>query len=353
MKQLTKEREDYKKRFMAHKAAVERQKQLLEQSERIRQNQQKLIEMQAKKIEKLKCILDVPNSTPPLLKKSSAELQKPRGQSRPTSMHESRQASFRLASKEQRASVSKRDSIIGQRSGSHHLLHNNRLGSKSPTMRQISPFLRRSSSSQSQGSIGRLSLEYQEFRARRDSQISEELARQKGSRRSVSPSFYERAEGRRYTHEDYEITERGSLHESLSSSPCRACLNGDAKFEDLHDSQVDLEPVRDSPMKKKHLEARRTYTLINHEHLSTIDKRMREEEALKREQIQVHESYEPISPPTNFNVLHQREIAPLPLKGDSRSQNLTENQSYMRREERQPLNASRQAAGKSEDRLSR
>ena len=65
-------------------------------------------------------------------------------------------------------------------------------------------------------------------------------------------------------------------------------------------------------MLKKTLEAQKTYTMISQEHLSTMDRR-RKEEARKQEGMLVHsDNFEPVSPRTFFI---QREIQPLSMEG--------------------------------------
>lgn len=81
-------------------------------------------------------------------------------------------------------------------------------------------------------------------------------------------------------------------------------------------------------MQKKHLEPQKTYTMISQEHLSSFERRKREEEALKLEKIQVQEDYEPVSPPDGFIP---KEIVPQPLRENKIGRGKT--QSYMRREE--------------------
>ena len=88
------------------------------------------------------------------------------------------------------------------------------------------------------------------------------------------------------------------------SSPCYACQIEGQHHSESHeqeDSQFDMKPVKQSSwsnhqFSKKQLEATQTYTMINKEHLTTLEARMSLEQEQKPK-VLVHENYEPVSNP--------------------------------------------------------
>ena len=133
--------------------------------------------------------------------------------------------------------------------------------------------------------------------------MSQDLARAHQDRSmSREKTFAERAAQRTYSHEDYEITARDET--SRESSPCYACQIEGQHHSESHeqeDSQFDMKPVKQSSwsnhqFSKKQLEATQTYTMINKEHLTTLEDRMSKEQEQKPK-VLVHENYEPVSNP--------------------------------------------------------
>lgn len=134
-----------------------------EQTDHIRQNQVKLIEMQQKKISKLKRILDVSSETPPLLAKNKSDPKdgKLLGQGE-RDLKPRNSALMR-----RQGSMLNRDSMeMNTGMTRWHPASISKTGSKSPTAVPEPSVMRRSIESQS---AGRLSIEYKEFVNRRES----------------------------------------------------------------------------------------------------------------------------------------------------------------------------------------
>lgn len=308
-----------------------------EKTDSIRQNQNSLIEMQKKKIDKLKRMMDVSSITPPMLASNRKIAQRRSGANSHRQSRDSSVAKLRT-SQPNRDSTNKGSAGRRQMTG----LDRAKSGSKSPTM-HTSSFLRNRSnvSRQSRDSPGRLSSEYQQFVQRRESQMSQQLDRVRQDRtndsRNKFNSTQERLAQRTYSHEDYQETGRESLQSSDQSSPCRACQYEGQRVDHHHDdSQFDMKPVRDSShhhrknSSRKYLEPQQTYTLINQEHLSTMEERRQEELRARNNIVLVHDNYEPVSP---LPEIIQREIQPQPLIQNDVNEgiNSSELYSYMRK----------------------